>query len=101
MLKKIGLPVLLAAMMLALTSCGKEVKIMSYNVRNGRGLDDVRNTERTATVIKNLNPDVVALQELDSMTQRSGTTYVLGELAELTGMTATFAPAIDYDGGKY
>lgn len=101
MLKKIGLPVLLAAMMLALTSCGKEVKIMSYNVRNGRGLDDVRNTERTATVIKNLNPDVVALQELDSMTQRSGTTYVLGELAELTGMTATFSPAIDYDGGKY
>lgn len=101
MINKTILPALLAAMVLALTSCGKEVKMMSYNVRNARGMDDVRDAERTAAVIRNLNPEVVAIQELDSMTERSGRTYVLGELAGLTGMTPTFAPAIDYDGGKY
>ena len=46
-------------------------------------------------------PDVVAIQELDSVTGRSKGAYVLGELAKLTGMHATYAPAIDYDGGKY
>lgn len=35
------------------------------------------------------------------MTARSGQTYVLGELAKLTDMQAYFAPAIDFDGGKY
>ena len=41
------------------------------------------------------------MQELDSMTHRSGQKYVLGEIAGRTQMHAYFAPAIDYDGGKY
>lgn len=35
------------------------------------------------------------------MTHRSGQKYVLGEIAGRTQMHAYFAPAIDYDGGKY
>ena len=50
-------------------------------------------------MINNACPDAVAIQELDSMTNRSGKTYVLGEIAERTQMHAYFAPAIDYDGG--
>ena len=38
---------------------------------------------------------MVALQELDSMTHRSGQKYVLGEIAGRTQMHAYFAPAID------
>ena len=45
--------------------------------------------------------DVYKRQELDSMTHRSGQKYVLGEIAGRTQMHAYFAPAIDYDGGKY
>ena len=52
-------------------------------------------------MINREKPDVVAVQELDSVTGRSQGTYVLGELAKLTDMHATYAPAIDYDGGKY
>ena len=44
---------------------------------------------------------MVAIQEVDSMTNRSGQKYVLGEIAERTQMHGYFAPAIDYDGGKY
>lgn len=80
---------------------GDVVRLMSYNVRNARGLDDVRNCQRIANVINNARPDVVAVQELDSVTNRSDRTDVLRELGERTQMHSYFAPAIDYDGGKY
>lgn len=35
------------------------------------------------------------------MTRRSGQKYVLGEIAERTQMHACFAPAIEFEGGKY
>ncbi len=79
----------------------KEARLMSYNVRNGCGIDDSTDYARTAGVILKENPDVVAVQELDSVTARSKGVYVLGELARQTGMHATYAPAIDFDGGKY
>lgn len=93
---------LAAAACLALVAQGQTaLRLMSYNVRNARGMDNVRNVERTADVIRLERPDVVAVQEVDSMTRRSGGRYVLGEIAEATGMNATFAAAIDFDGGKY
>ena len=77
------------------------VKLMSYNVRNTKGMDGIRNLQRVANVIINEAPDVVAVQELDSMTTRSNQQYVLGELAERTQMHATYTPAISFQGGKY
>ena len=77
------------------------LKLMSYNVRNTKGMDGIRNLQRVANVIINEAPDVVAVQELDSMTTRSNQQYVLGELAERTQMHATYTPAISFQGGKY
>lgn len=77
------------------------LRLMSFNIRNGRGMDDLTDYQRTADVINRVCPDVVAIQEIDSMTGRSGQTDVLRELAERTLMHRTYAPAIDYDGGKY
>lgn len=77
------------------------LKLMTYNIKNANGMDDVCNFQRIANVINNASPDVVAIQEVDSMTNRSGQKYVLGEIAERTQMHAYFAPAIDFDGGKY
>lgn len=79
----------------------RRLTIMSYNVRGGVGMDEVRNHQRTIDVIATESPDIVALQELDSMTARSGNTYLLGEMAQQLGMNGYFAPAIDFDGGKY
>lgn len=76
-------------------------QLMTYNVKNGAGMDGVTDYARTASVIIHEKPDVVAIQELDSVTGRSKGAYVLDELAKQTGMHATYAPAIDYDGGKY
>jgi Metal-dependent hydrolase len=74
---------------------------MTYNIRNATGMDGVCNFQRIANVINNASPDVVAVQEVDSVTNRSNQKYVLGEIAERTQMHACFAPAIDFDGGKY
>lgn len=78
-----------------------QVKVMTYNVRHCAGMDLKVDYDRTAAVIAKQQPDVVALQELDSMTGRSGQRYQLGELASRTHYYPIFGSAIDYDGGKY
>lgn len=78
-----------------------QVQVMSYNVRHCAGMDMVMDYDRTAAVISKQQPDVVALQELDSMSGRSGQRYQLGELANRTQYYPVFGSAIDYDGGKY
>jgi len=77
------------------------ITILSYNVRNCRGLDNTVNYQRVADVIKKTNADIVALQELDSATTRSKGISVLNELARLTGMIPAFHASIDFQGGKY
>ena len=79
----------------------ESIRMMTYNIRNGKGIDDKINYERIASAINKVDPDVVAVQEIDSVTGRSGGKYTLGEIARLTGMNACFAPAIPFDGGKY
>ena len=77
------------------------VKILSYNVRNCQGMDNITSYKRVADIINRIAPEVVALQELDSATQRSNGIVVLDQLASLTSMYKTFGASIDYQGGKY
>ena len=79
---------------------GDSLRIMSYNVHNGIGMDGKVDYARIAHVISDVRPDVVALQELDSVTHRSPVN-VLEEIAGVTGMNYVFGPAISYGGGKY
>ncbi len=79
----------------------RDIKMMTYNVRNAVGMDDVRNYQRIANAILAQQPEVVAIQELDSATKRSELDYVLGQIATRTNMHPIYAPAIEYDGGRY
>ncbi len=92
-------------MSFSLYSCGRtgsgNTVLMSYNVRNGVGMDGQRQYSRTAAVITGCRPSVVALQELDRGTTRAAGADVAGELADRTGMKSVFAKAIDFDGGEY
>jgi endonuclease/exonuclease/phosphatase family metal-dependent hydrolase len=80
---------------------GKQIIIMTYNVRNCKGLDNKTDYQRVADVIKRIDPNIVALQELDSATQRSNGIVVLNELAKLTDMFPVFGSSIPFQGGKY
>ncbi len=77
------------------------LKILSYNVRNCKGLDNATDFQRTADVIKRSKADCVALQELDSATQRLNNAVALNELAIRTKMFPVYRGSINYQGGKY
>ncbi len=98
---KKNLLLIIATLLVFSAQAQNTLKLMTYNIKNANGMDDVCNFQRIANVINNASPDVVAIQEVDSMTKRSGQKYVLGEIAGRTQMHAYFAPAIDFDGGKY
>lgn len=78
------------------------IRVMSYNVRHcsppSTGLIDIAGT---AAVIKSQNPDLVALQEIDVYTKRSGSVNEAEALAKMLGMYFYFGKTIDYDGGAY
>ncbi|MGL4853321.1 MAG: endonuclease/exonuclease/phosphatase family protein [Phocaeicola sp.] len=76
-------------------------RIMLYNVRNGIGMDQVRDYDRLADVINQIAPDVIALQEVDSVALRTDSHYVLEEFGKRTHMYPTYGAAIDLQGGKY
>lgn len=46
-------------------------RIVSYNVKHCEGMDKVIDYDRIAKIVNSLNPDIVCIQELDSMTNRS------------------------------
>jgi len=77
------------------------LRIISYNIRSARGMDNQIDYRRVADVINKNKPWIVTLQEIDSVTLRSGNTDVIQELARKTLMYPVFAPAIAFDGGKY
>lgn len=99
-MKKILLSLFTALLALSVQS-QNNLRLMTYNIRNANGMDNVCDIQRIANVINKACPDVVAIQEVDSITNRSQRKYILGEIAECTQMHAFFAPAINYDGGKY
>ena len=94
---------LFTALLFCMASCNEptHIRIMSYNVRNCTGLDNKTDYQRIANIIKAAECEAVAIQELDSMTTRYEGQDMLKNLADLTGMYPTFAPSIDYQGGKY
>ena len=80
------------------------IRVMSYNIHHANppskpGLIDI---QAIANVIKAQSPDLVALQEVDVNTNRSGSGLNQAtEIAKLTGMKVVFGKAINYDGGEY
>lgn len=76
------------------------LRLMTYNVRNAKGLDGKYDFQRVANVILDVAPDVVAIQEADSMSLRNYN-YLLGELAVRTRMYASYAPALHLGIGRY
>ena len=79
----------------------RQLRIASYNIQHGVGMDKKLGYKRIASVLEGINPDVVAVQEVDSMTRRTDNTYSLGEIADHMRYYASYAPAISFDGGKY
>lgn len=80
-----------------------EIRVMAYNVHhcNPPSEADKIDVEAIAEAIREQNPDLVALQEIDVMTGRSGKIDQAKRLADQLKMHYYFGKAIDHDGGEY
>lgn len=86
----------------SITAQAEELSIMSFNIRNGRGLNapDV-DLKRPAEVIRQYSPDIAGLQELDRFSKRCGNRDIPADLGKAVGMKSFFAQAISFQGGAY
>lgn len=85
----------------ATTATKKTLRIMTYNIHVGVGMDKTLNLERIAEVINRERPDLVGLQEVDRGVKRTEGKDQIAELAKLTRMDFSFAHNLDYQGGQY
>ena len=82
---------------------------MTFNIYHGEKNYEPgkSNLRQIAEVIREYQPDFVAMQEVDSLTERTAAFNqgvpqdLVKELATLTGMYGYFGKAIDYSGGGY
>lgn len=81
------------------------LRVMCYNIHHcdpPYNIGEDIEIDTTIGVIAKQKPDIVALQEVDVYTRRSGSNIHQAKvIAERLGMYYFFAPAIDYQGGKY
>jgi endonuclease/exonuclease/phosphatase family metal-dependent hydrolase len=77
------------------------LRVLSYNIHHGEGLDGRVDLERIAEVIRASGADLVALQEVDRGVERTGRTDQPARLAALTGMRVVFERNIEFQGGDY
>ncbi len=77
------------------------LRVMTYNIRHGLGMDRLLRLERVAEVINDFRPDIVVLNEVDMGTKRSEDLREVDVLTHLTKLNGYFARSIDFDGGEY
>lgn len=77
------------------------LRILSYNIHHGAGVDGKLDLPRIAGVIRGAEPDLVALQEVDRIVERSGRVDQPAELAKLLDMHVAFGANIRLQGGQY
>lgn len=81
-----------------------KIAVLSYNIHIGnpptkpRGFIDL---DTIAATIRSSGAELIALQELDSITRRSNGVYQLKVLAEKLNMHYHFEKTISHDGGSY
>lgn len=78
-----------------------ELRIVSYNIKHGRGNDAVVDLDRTAGVLRALRPDIVGLQEVDDRAARSGGVPQAAWVGERLGLQHAFGRFMDFQGGGY
>ena len=77
------------------------LRVLTYNIHHAEGMDEIVDLERIAALIRVLDPDLVALQEIDSVTTRTGQVDQAAELGRLTGLAHLFGSFMPYQGGAY
>lgn len=78
-----------------------KVTVLTYNIYHGEDANGNSNLDAVARIINSLEPDLVALQEVDNKTTRVKGLDLTAELSQRTGTRGIFGKAMDYAGGQY
>ena len=79
----------------------KVVKVLSFNILHGATTKGDFNLDVLAQLIKDADPDFVAMQEVDFKSNRSKKYDLATELGWRTKLAPLFARAMYHDGGEY
>jgi endonuclease/exonuclease/phosphatase family metal-dependent hydrolase len=79
----------------------RALRVLTYNVHHAEGTDGKLDLDRIAKLIRDAEPDLVALQEIDRNTRRTRGVDQAAELGKRTGLHVEFGKAIDFQGGEY
>ena len=71
----------------------KHIRILTFNIQSGLGIDNKRSLPRIAWVIKCSGADLIGLQETDKYMKRSDFSFQARKLANLLGMHYVFGGA--------
>lgn len=77
------------------------LRVMTYNIHLGKGMDDQLDLGRIAQVIQEADVDLVGLNEVDYFMPRTGFVNQIKALGEKLQMHGCFAPALNLGLGKY
>ncbi len=77
------------------------IKVLTFNIYHGETMQGNFDLDRIASVIKAVDPDLVAMQEVDFKTNRAHQYDLATELGWRTKMASLFGIAMPYDGGGY
>lgn len=80
---------------------GPTVRVMSYNIHIGVGMDGRSDLRRVADVIALADADIVGLQEVDVGVRRSSHVDQVKALANMLNMEAIHGPNLSLQGGQY
>lgn len=75
--------------------------MLTFNIYHGATMNGDFDLDYIAGVIRDADPDLVALQEVDFLTRRAKGYDLVTELGWRLKMVPLFARAMDYDGGEY
>lgn len=92
---------ILAFIVLPQSDGSKIIRVMTYNIHHGEGIDSVIDISRIAQIILDEKIDIVCLQEVDKKVERTNRIDIPKLLAEQTGMNYSFRKNINYQGGEY
>src|SRR6267143_6553391 len=90
-----------AAPMSATPASTHTIRVMTYNIHVGVGMDKKLDLARIAGVINAQHPDIVGLQEVDRGVERTQRIDEIAEIARMTKMDYAFAFNLRYQGGQY
>jgi len=77
------------------------LRVLTYNILHGATMKGDFDLDRIAEVIRSVDSDLVALQEVDFKTDRARNYDLATELGWRLKMAPLFGKAMDYDGGGY